>query len=301
MGLVISKGLTLRKEFQVQPYMWEFPQQYGLWSPAEISTALWLDAADASTVTESSGLISQVNDKSGNGRNFTASGGARPTYTSNGLNGKNIFTFGGSQWLTSADAASTWTFLHSTSGSSVFMAAKPGDTSDPNTIYSFCGTNTGGSTGVGYVLNYDDRPSQSRNNALATSAARGVSLNFAFLNITGNDAIAANVPSIIAHRGDPGNATASLRSIINVNGDANLANNSATFAAVSTDPSATLQVGANSAGGIPLVGYISEFIVLSSVATQNTRQRIEGYLAHKWGLTANLPSDHPYKTVGPTP
>ena len=25
------------------------------------------------------------------------------------------------------------------------------------------------------------------------------------------------------------------------------------------------------------------------------RQKIEGYLAHKWGLTANLPSAHPFK------
>ena len=25
----------------------------------------------------------------------------------------------------------------------------------------------------------------------------------------------------------------------------------------------------------------------------------EGYLAHKWGLTANLPGDHPYKANEP--
>jgi hypothetical protein len=31
------------------------------------------------------------------------------------------------------------------------------------------------------------------------------------------------------------------------------------------------------------------------------RQKLEGYLAHKWGLGANLPVDHPYKTVGPKP
>ena len=27
---------------------------------------------------------------------------------------------------------------------------------------------------------------------------------------------------------------------------------------------------------------------------------VEGYLAHKWGLTARLPSDHPYKSSAPT-
>ena len=30
------------------------------------------------------------------------------------------------------------------------------------------------------------------------------------------------------------------------------------------------------------------------------RQKAEGYLAHKYGIQANLPSDHPYKTIVPT-
>jgi hypothetical protein len=33
--------------------------------------------------------------------------------------------------------------------------------------------------------------------------------------------------------------------------------------------------------------------------TTADRQRVEGYLAHKWGLTANLPADHPYKNAAP--
>jgi hypothetical protein len=50
-----------------------------------------------------------------------------------------------------------------------------------------------------------------------------------------------------------------------------------------------------------LTGDICEVLILNTHPTATNRQRIEGYLAHKWGLTANLPSDHPYKTVGPTP
>lgn len=48
-------------------------------------------------------------------------------------------------------------------------------------------------------------------------------------------------------------------------------------------------------------GRFCEYIVLRRNATTTERQKLEGYLAHKWGLTANLPSDHPYKLVGPTP
>jgi hypothetical protein len=46
-------------------------------------------------------------------------------------------------------------------------------------------------------------------------------------------------------------------------------------------------------------GAVGEFIVCKDVTVEN-RQKIEGYLAHKWGLTDNLPSDHPYKTTVPT-
>lgn len=37
----------------------------------------------------------------------------------------------------------------------------------------------------------------------------------------------------------------------------------------------------------------------SALGTSN-RQKMEGYLAHKYSMTANLPSGHPYKTVAPT-
>ena len=42
-----------------------------------------------------------------------------------------------------------------------------------------------------------------------------------------------------------------------------------------------------------------EIIALSSEPSQEDRQKLEGYLAHKWGLTANLPQGHPYKETVP--
>ena len=35
-------------------------------------------------------------------------------------------------------------------------------------------------------------------------------------------------------------------------------------------------------------------------SSDDDRQKAEGYLAHKYGVQANLPSDHPYKTNAPT-
>jgi hypothetical protein len=56
--------------------------------------SLWLDAADASTITVSTG-VSVWADKSGNGRNAAqAVGGKQPAYSST-INGKNVVTFQG--------------------------------------------------------------------------------------------------------------------------------------------------------------------------------------------------------------
>jgi hypothetical protein len=47
-------------------------------------------------------------------------------------------------------------------------------------------------------------------------------------------------------------------------------------------------------------GDVAEIIVLPSALTTADRERIEGYLAWKWGLTSSLASNHPYKIAAPT-
>jgi len=46
-------------------------------------------------------------------------------------------------------------------------------------------------------------------------------------------------------------------------------------------------------------GKVREIISFNSYVKTADLQRIEGYLAHKWGLTANLSSDHPFKNSAP--
>ncbi len=56
--------------------------------------SLWLDAADSSTITISTG-VSVWADKSGNGRNATQNVGGKQPLNSNTINGKNVVTFQG--------------------------------------------------------------------------------------------------------------------------------------------------------------------------------------------------------------
>jgi hypothetical protein len=47
------------------------------------------------------------------------------------------------------------------------------------------------------------------------------------------------------------------------------------------------------------IGKLGELLIYNSVLSDKQIQQIEGYLAHKWGLSANLPSNHPYKPAAP--
>jgi hypothetical protein len=56
--------------------------------------ALWLDAADTSTITHTSNSVSQWNDKSGNGNNATQGTGAnQPVTNTRTINGRNVLDF----------------------------------------------------------------------------------------------------------------------------------------------------------------------------------------------------------------
>ena len=64
---------------------------FPLWNPTTIPTELWLDAAEASTVTETSGQVSRWGDRSGNGRDATQGTAAnQPDYVAGGQNGLNV-------------------------------------------------------------------------------------------------------------------------------------------------------------------------------------------------------------------
>ena len=49
-----------------------------------------------------------------------------------------------------------------------------------------------------------------------------------------------------------------------------------------------------------MTGNIFEIIQYNSDLGQTARQQVEGYLAWKWGLQANLPANHPYKAAAPS-
>ena len=245
-----------------------------VWNPSMISTALWLDAADASTVTTVSGAVSQWNDKSGNGRNATEATN-RPALTANALNGKNAVTFDGTNDLLTINAS----FL-ATTNLLIICVAKENNGGFGGVITSKASSNTDGS------------PAININSSRLYEFDPGVGNGSIFLTLT-------STTTGVAWRLIAGQILSSTSSLIAVDGTSEAtSSNSITFAdTASTTVLGKYRVSDTNFGAFDL----AEIVVLTAGSTLGSRQKLEGYLAHKWGLTANLPSDHPYKTVGPKP
>lgn len=65
------------------------------------------------------------------------------------------------------------------------------------------------------------------------------------------------------------------------------------------ETAAVMRLG-NDNSGSNLDGYIAEVVIGNEALSDSEREKVEGYLAHKWGLTSSLPNDHPYKSSAPT-
>jgi hypothetical protein len=288
MGLVISKGLTLRKDF-----LWNET----VWNPSMISTALWLDAADSSTITESGGVITSWADKSGN--NSTATAAGNPTYSATGSStGRPSVQLNG----TGDYFTSIITGIGSFNALDVYMVVQTAAAAaaDTNTAFFWMYGEFGPSpralslvSSVGvlsgeYIVFTADAGTS--NNRLGSSSYRRSANTLELLNSKNSASGTTLLQNGSAVTLDLANAITT-------------STNTAPSAIGYTVNSNFLIGGISTSGTVtstPALKY-SELIALSTLASTDTRQRIEGYLAHKWGLTANLPNDHPYKTVGPTP
>jgi hypothetical protein len=272
------------------------------WTPANITTSLWLDAADASTVTTVSSAVSQWDDKSGNGRNAAqATAGNRPAYQLAAQNGLNAVRFtAASQHFLTAGTNSTWNFLHDGTNSAVFIVSRCRSTGDnPNAVHTYLSTGGAGSSNIGLWIAYDDLASASRNNGLNVRVAQGAGIYASFDNT--NDKITPGTYHLISSYIDADNATLASRTVQRVDGSASFSSNTANAVRSTSNSTSALNIGKDVATPVlDFTGDICEILIFNNQPGTTDRQKLEGYLAHKWGLTANLPNNHPYKTAAPT-
>lgn len=253
-----------------------------IWNPSMISTALWFDASDSSTITQSSNAVSQWDDKSGNSRNIAQTAPSQqPTFQSNTLNGKAVITFDGSNDILS-NASVGANGINNVTIISVFKMIGGGASQDlPMGI---------GSTGNSFKVRSMFRASGGTTVGFAgwtpdiTSSAYSYDINGSYhIFVTFNSALSGSNNVTIGRDGSI-----------------------STYSSSSSFQGTVDGFSVGSLQGTVVGNYysnisVAEIIVLYTDPTTITRQKIEGYLAHKWGIDGSLPNDHPYKTTGPTP
>ncbi|MFM6604596.1 MAG: hypothetical protein ACKPH3_11045 [Dolichospermum sp.] len=229
-----------------------------LWTPAQISTDLWLDAADSSTITLNGSTVSQWNDKSGNGRNATqATAANQPAYNET-QNGLRVVTFDGTN-----DTLNTVAFTFPTTN-----------------LASCCVFRTTSITAKGVWGGGETFPNRLGLFFTGSSQLRSMQ-NDSGIDIGG---YSTNV-YVLVSSSRIGADVSQFRDGTQVANATMIAENAASFA---------LSIGSWANNVVPsLAGQFAELVIFNSNTT--TRQLIEGYLAWKWGLVANLLLSHPFK------
>lgn len=237
-----------------------------LWTPERIDTSLWLDAADSSTVTANeSGRVGEWQDKSGNDRHASTTLGtsARPIVLDGTLNSLDEIEFNGSNQQLYLPVGNHLAF---TENMSFFAVFRRGASANVSTLGA-----GSGQLAHSTVLFLE--------NMFVAGFAASTFVNFG--TVTTHGAMMAAVVRNSTH----------LTAYINgsdVDGEKSIG-------AVGT--TTVHMVGRSS--DVYHSGTIAEIIAVEETLSNEDRQKIEGYLAHKWGIEDTLPAEHPYKDAAP--
>lgn len=241
----------------------------GPWTPADITTDLWLDAADAATITESGGLVSQWSDKSGNARHATQANSAiQPTVQAEAQNGLDVIRYVIDDKL---DFAAGFAQV---AGQNIFLC---GDTTSLGTSWrQFMDRSSSTTDNLAIYIgttSANQRPSVYWNNGAKATWGTAVQRRALF-----RWSFNLELPS----------SASALTQI-----DAGTP--------VTQDFTASQLTEWRSIGNSvqELAMDIYELVMLPPGASPENVDRMHGYLAWKWGLEANLPIGHPYKDAPP--
>lgn len=270
-----------------------------LWTPLNMATVpqIYLDAQD-SVVTDVSGFASAISNLGAMGANGDFSQGtaaSRPEILAAELNGKRVLRFDGSNdYLLGSSVSQTDLFRAAPAAWAYFVYKKRVVDGSPATKRMFHASNNV-TTGA---VRFTAHASVSTGTANApTLSGRRLDADAQF-NLGGASAVVGNfVFAMFAVN------YATREGEIIINGSAYVADPVLVAAAGVTSDTASgspLSIGARYDGLVPADVDIAAVVISNTYPSTDDRQKLEGWAAHKYGLTASLPIGHPYKTVAPT-
>jgi hypothetical protein len=258
--------------FIIHPYIFR-PPAPALWTPLDLGSELhaWYDFSLLSGTDNTSIGGSAIPDQSGNGRNATpANGTNNALLQTSELNGKNVIQMRSG---TGSEIALPNNFYNGkTEASCYFVVKANAEGAGDSTVLQNVGSNSGGDLypwGGGFV--YHGFCSTTRD----------------LLGNPSGSLAAWRIMELYSKASDKG---LFLDGVLEFSSGTNT---------VKTDLNTgnTISVGGASNN---FAGLVAEIIYTSAKQSTTNREKVEGYLAHKWELTGNLPGAHPYKTTPPT-
>lgn len=282
----------------INPYVFAAVGGGTLWTPLNMATVpqIYLDAQD-SVVTDVSGFASAISNLGAMGANGDFSQGTaanQPAILTAELNGKRVLSFDGSNDVLLGASAAQKDLFRNKAAAWAFVVYKKRST---------------------------DGGAQTRR---IFHCSNGSNANTRFGVYTSSTAGGANMPALSAQRLDADTPTTLTATVahagsyalmltaidysartgrIYLDGALDAVNTTLTATAGSTSNTTSansLSIGARY-DGILLADIDLATITLSNTypATDDI-DKLFGWAAHKYGLTANLPAEHPYKTTAPT-
>jgi hypothetical protein len=252
-----------------------------LWTPAEITTALWLDAADSSTLFDATtggslvtadGAVARWEDKSGNGRHATQSTiGFRPLRKSAILGGKDVLRFDGVDDLMAIPAFSATAGI---SCFAVFVSRRTTQNRDGGIVFA--------SSQNASSDHFGGAPGQAGtwfSSFFSTSRPMLSATNF---TVPGTPYLTQETQTGTAIQGRV-NAVTQLTPAATFNGS----------------PDTFLIAFSKFTSVVYFANKDYCEVVFVQSPTTDTQQLLEGSLMWKWGLQSNLPANHPYKNAAP--
>jgi len=235
-------------------------------SAGDITLARWYDASDTSTILHTSGRVYQWNDKSGSNKHATQSTNSdRPSTGTRNINGLNALDF---------DNAANW----------MEIPTQSFNPSIPFGIFAVGKQDVNDSGGgiVGYSDKGDKILVDLNDNLFVRASNSGSGNTTTWTRANNNFQL-----NVIRDSSDVIKSSISGATQVTLGNDDGYSQWSYIGRVDANPPTQCFN------------GLIAEVIMISGPISTTTRQKIEGYLAHKWGLTGNLPSNHPYKNTRP--
>lgn len=227
-------------------------------SPLSLSPALWLDAADTSTITHTANAVTQWNDKSGNSRHATQGTALnRPVTNTATVNGLNAIDFDGTNH---ALALPSYFNDLSTKSYTIYIAFRPDTTTGTDTLFA------NEAAGNGMAMYY------------TATLFRGVSGSFGTISDQADTATKIQ-PHVAIMRKDAGGFRI-FRDGMFGSGRTPTVGFTATFGT---------WLGSSNNGTFNnlMDGRLCEVIICEGYHTETTMNTTQAYLASKWGATVS--------------